>query len=120
MLMQQRFSYTVDKTVWCISSHDSGKRRHLRFLFLSGALKDQVVHEQFCVSHRFVKFVGYDVTYISNCEDTDDMVCYAVDSFPGHGYLSGQKLDENQAGEHVDTHKLSADFALWKVHALAW
>jgi len=43
-----------------------------------------------------------------------------VDSFPGHGCLSGQKLDENQAGEHVDTHKLSADFALWKVHALAW
>lgn len=45
-------------------------------------------------------------------------VFYSVDKFPSYGMLSGQKLENNRAGERVavDSRKRHpADFALWKV-----
>jgi len=49
-------------------------------------------------------------------------VYFAVDSLPTYGSLSGRKQEENRAGERVtvDNRKQNpADFALWKVSALA-
>jgi len=49
-------------------------------------------------------------------------VYFAVDTLPTYGCLSGRKQEENRAGERVtvDTRKQNpADFALWKVSALA-
>lgn len=49
-------------------------------------------------------------------------VYFSVDTFPTYGCLSGRKQDENRAGERVtvDNRKQNpADFALWKVSALA-
>ncbi|XP_059452782.1 cysteine--tRNA ligase 2, cytoplasmic [Corylus avellana] len=47
----------------------------------------------------------------------DGDVFFAVDKFPNYGQLSGQKLENNRAGERVavDSRKRNpADFALWK------
>ncbi|KAJ7943138.1 Cysteine-tRNA ligase [Quillaja saponaria] len=47
----------------------------------------------------------------------DGDVFFAVDKFPNYGRLSGQKLENNRAGERVavDLRKRNpADFALWK------
>lgn len=49
-------------------------------------------------------------------------VYFAVDTLPTYGCLSGRKQEENRAGERVtvDNRKQNpADFALWKVSALA-
>lgn len=49
-------------------------------------------------------------------------VYFAVDALPTYGRLSGRKQEENRAGERVtvDNRKQNpADFALWKVSALA-
>jgi cysteinyl-tRNA synthetase len=48
----------------------------------------------------------------------DGDVFFAVERFPNYGKLSGQKLENNRAGERVavDSRKRNpADFALWKV-----
>ncbi|XP_024023242.1 cysteine--tRNA ligase 2, cytoplasmic [Morus notabilis] len=47
----------------------------------------------------------------------DGDVFFAVDKFPNYGQLSGQRLENNRAGERVavDSRKRNpADFALWK------
>lgn len=49
-------------------------------------------------------------------------VFFSVESFPAYGELSGRSKEENRAGERVavDSRKRNAaDFALWKVSALA-
>ena len=47
----------------------------------------------------------------------DGDVFFSVDKFPNYGKLSGQKLENNRAGEHVVVNpkkRNPPDFALWK------
>ncbi|XP_022775964.1 cysteine--tRNA ligase 2, cytoplasmic-like isoform X2 [Durio zibethinus] len=84
----------------------------------------------FDVLYRYLQHLGYEVTYVRNFTDVDDKIInkdfgyavdgdvfFAVDKFPNYGKLSGQKMENNRAGERVtvDSRKRNPfDFALWK------
>ncbi|KAF5745251.1 tRNA synthetase class 1 family protein [Tripterygium wilfordii] len=58
------------------------------------------------------QIINKDCAYV-----VDGDVFFAVDNFPNYGQLSGQRLENNRAGERVavDSRKRNpADFALWK------
>ena len=59
--------------------------------------------------------------------ETSDGIYFDIQKFPGYGKLSGQKLDEMQAGARVEVNNEKhhpADFALWKKaepnHIMKW
>jgi len=65
-----------------------------------------------------------------NAYETDDGIYFSVESFPQYGALSGNTLENTEAGARVDVNeakKHPADFALWKKctggnahHMLRW
>ncbi|KAJ8752295.1 hypothetical protein K2173_003931 [Erythroxylum novogranatense] len=64
------------------------------------------------IKDLITQIVNNDFAYI-----VDGDVFFAVDKFPNYGQLSGQRLENNRAGERVavDSRKRNpADFALWK------
>uniref|UniRef100_A0A2N9FP88 cysteine--tRNA ligase n=1 Tax=Fagus sylvatica TaxID=28930 RepID=A0A2N9FP88_FAGSY len=64
------------------------------------------------IKDMITKIIENDSAYV-----VDGDVFFAVERFPNYGKLSGQKLENNRAGERVavDSRKRNpADFALWK------
>ncbi len=58
-----------------------------------------------------------DIVAAGHAYETETGVYFDVNSFPGYGKLSGQKIEEVNRGARVDvdeTKKDPADFALWK------
>jgi cysteinyl-tRNA synthetase len=58
-----------------------------------------------------------DIVSAGHAYETETGVYFDVNSFPGYGKLSGQKIDEVNRGARVcvdETKKDPADFALWK------
>ncbi|PPS09006.1 hypothetical protein GOBAR_AA11635 [Gossypium barbadense] len=71
----------------------------------------------FDVLYRYLKHLGYEIINKDFGYVVDGDVFFAVDKFPNYGKLSGQKLENNRAGERVavDSRKRNpSDFALWK------
>lgn len=63
----------------------------------------------FCI----MQIINNDCAYV-----VEGDVFFAVEKSPNYGRLSGQRLENNRAGERVavDSRKRNpADFALWKV-----
>ena len=59
--------------------------------------------------------------------ETSDGIYYDISKYAGYGYLSGAKLDEQQAGARVEVNsekRHPADFAIWKKapkeHIMQW
>lgn len=78
----------------------------------SCAIVFPIAFSYICILQIINKDFGYVV---------DGDVFFAVDKFPNYGKLSGQKLENNRAGERVavDSRKRNpSDFALWKVRNL--
>ncbi|TYG64857.1 hypothetical protein ES288_D06G140400v1 [Gossypium darwinii] len=68
------------------------------------------------IKDMITQIINKDFGYV-----VDGDVFFAVDKFPNYGKLSGQKLENNRAGERVavDSRKRnSSDFALWKAAKL--
>ncbi|KAK8522289.1 hypothetical protein V6N13_115266 [Hibiscus sabdariffa] len=64
------------------------------------------------IKDMITQIINKDFGYV-----VDGDVFFAVDKFPNYGKLSGQKLENNRAGERVavDSRKRNpSDFALWK------
>ncbi|MBI5361205.1 MAG: cysteine--tRNA ligase [Planctomycetes bacterium] len=67
------------------------------------------------------KLIGRGYAYVVN-----NAVYYDITKFPGYGKLSGNPLDQLQAGARIEVHpdkKNPMDFALWKhdpKHAMQW
>ncbi|XVE72341.1 hypothetical protein DITRI_Ditri11bG0031900 [Diplodiscus trichospermus] len=71
-------------------------------------VSDHIEHIKDMITQIINKDFGYVV---------DGDVFFAVDKFPNYGNLSGQRLENNRAGERVavDSRKCNpSDFALWK------
>lgn len=89
----------------------------LKFFF-SYYICDSVVAREFCFlvfkwRPIFMQIIEKDCAYA-----VEGDVFFAVDKSPNYGQLSGQRLENNRAGERVavDSRKRNpADFALWKV-----
>ncbi|PPE01211.1 hypothetical protein GOBAR_DD01767 [Gossypium barbadense] len=68
------------------------------------------------IKDMITQIINKDFGYV-----VDGDVFFAVDKFPNYGKLSGQKLENNRAGERVavDSRKRnSSNFALWKAAKL--